>query len=459
MKHLFLSAVAGAALLSGCGSKEASNEAAEIVTAVQTDFDLSAELKQITLREGDASEAPAAIAAMSLSESGAGPISFQSSSVDGASAEFGGLEIDVDEALITAASLTFDGLETDDTGAPVFSKMTLSGLKLAPKDEPGGVDIGDITLLNPSPSLAAIVAKAVSGNDLDESVSFGDLSFDAFTIDKVNVAIDDEDAKGTFDIASMALLGKTDDGLGTAMLSGLSLDLADSDGTALADMALQDLTVRGLGGPLFDVIGAALENGDLDEQAMAELAAATSNNPLEPGYDSVSLTGFVADIAGIDVSAPSLEARVERDSEGFVKKTVTEPFTMTLAADASGEAGAQLAPQLEILGYETLELSGAGEAVYDKASDIYSIDADKTYLSLKDGFDLSYGLKMEGVSQLVADINQASLEGDDADPSVMLAALQKASVHNFGLKLADKSMMERAFNLAAQMSGQEADAI
>ena len=105
MKKLIYGAAA-LTLLTACGSEEA---ATEVTIAEPT-------LKELTVRAGDASEAAAALSAMSLTDSGTGVLSFAGSTTDGATATFTDLTITGEDA-VKVGSLVLEGLDMEGTQA------------------------------------------------------------------------------------------------------------------------------------------------------------------------------------------------------------------------------------------------------------------------------------------------------------------------------------------------------
>ena len=61
------------------------------------------------------------------------------------------------------------------------------------------------------------------------------------------------------------------------------------------------------------------------------------------------------------------------------------------------DAGAGLAQALSMVGYESVELKGEGEASYDPDQDIVELTAKKNYIELIDGAKISYGAKLDNV--------------------------------------------------------------
>ena len=100
MKHWLIGSVAAVAVLTACGGGDKADAPVEV-------GDVS--LTKLQLSGGDASEAGDALAALSLTASGDGRVSFAGSSTDGADATFNDVSISVEdgESPVTAGTLAF----------------------------------------------------------------------------------------------------------------------------------------------------------------------------------------------------------------------------------------------------------------------------------------------------------------------------------------------------------------
>ncbi|MEL6781072.1 MAG: hypothetical protein AAFO51_01755 [Pseudomonadota bacterium] len=460
MKKLMFGAAA-AALLAACGGNGGDGEAA-IEQAAQAAKREIIDVASLTPRGGDASEAAAALTAMNLDTSGTGIVTFANKSVNGATATFTDVSIEIedgDQPSVTAGTLTLEGLETTESGEASFGLMKLADITIPPSEGEGDTvtTIKGLSLVNPSQATAGYIAKVLGGGDHEAVPDAEGLSFEGLALDTLLATISDEDGtSGTFGIETVNLGAQPDENVGSAVLEGMKLDIVDGADGQTAKMNLDNLTIAGADLKLLEAVR---DNVD-DEEAMATaLSAALYDNPIDPGFDSMSLSNFTFDIAGADFALPSMNYVVARNDAGEPTRLSLEPMTMTLSADPEGgEAGSELAGALGMIGYETIELNAAGASTYDPETDILTYEAGENYFGLADGFTLNTGGKIEGYKAYSASLGDlmadpAALE--NGDPTAMMGAFSSLVVHNFELQFDDNSFVDRMFNLAAAQSGED----
>ena len=469
MKYL-LTGVAALSLLTACGDKNKDQDGAG-QAGIEYSQDKTTEVK---IRKGDPETAGQVLSAMSLTQSGAGRVSFASSDVKGAKAVFKdvtllsseadsveGASLDDDDgelhlkgADLKAGTMAFEGLGMID-GQPNFSRVVLSDITFVPKnpDEAhGSSKIKSMELVNPSPETAAWIASLFGKGEAVDMPEGKALSFDLWSMNDVNFQIEEEEGqKGAFLVSSVEMLGLKDEKVARMAMKGFSLDLTDpKDDT--------DLTAR-LGG--VDIRGANLgmfndmANGEAAKGMQSGLFEMLQNDPANPGYDSVSIDDLKVAVSGASFDMPKLSSKVTRDKKGRAVKVTTDPFKMTLGT-GEGELGEKFGSQLALLGYETLELSGQGEQTYDPDKDMVTIAKGQNFWKLDDGFRLDFSGKYEGASAMAAAQAKTMTEDGPSDPgALMQEALDKLLVHNFQLSLDDDGFVNRAFNAYAAQSGED----
>ena len=462
MKHLFLSAAA-MALLAACGGSDNGDVTGDITgageAAVKSAESAIEDLGKITLRKGDASKASEALAAMSLNESGAGRLDFAGSDANGAAANFDNLTFSIpdEDTSFTIAKMQFDGLDMTETGA-TFAKLSLSDITIAPgedEDTQGEITIGGMELINPSPALAAWVASLNGQGEPGPFPAGEDLSFDRWSLSDVDMRIEESDGDVNFALESIELGGVDASEMAVAAISGIKVD-GMAEGTPF-NMNLGSMSMVGAN---INFLEAMRDNAGDEEEMAAAIMSTMYQNPMDPGYDSIIIDDFAFDAGGVDFAMPSLNASVERNADGQPVKYVTQPYTMTLKANADGgEPGSQLAGALGMVGYESLELSGAGVSDYDPETDTVSFETGSNYLKLKDGFEMRFGGELEGYSayaQSFANMDfEEMMEGGEPDEQMMQDAVSQLKLHGFTLQLTDDSIVDRLFNLAAAQSGED----
>lgn len=467
MKKLMIGAAA-IALLTACG--ESADEAVEETVvdvaeagelAAASAEDAFAELGNIVLRRGNAASASEALAAMSLDTSGAGRLSFASSDTDDDGASFVDVEITVpdEDGSIVIGELVLDGLDMVD-GQASFSKLSLNNIQMVPGDEAaaddGTLNVGNIELLNPSPELASWVASLMGEGEPADFPEGDAVSFDKWSLSDLNFAMDDGADTADFNIASIELGNVAEQTMAVARISDISLT-GSSEGEGPFTMSLGSMTTTGADLAFLDVVR---ENFDDEDELASALMELSSENPVDPGYDSFSLDTFNLNFDGVAVDVPSLDINITRNDDGVPIANRTLPFTMSLSADAdAGEAGSELAGALGMVGYETVEISGEGQSAYDPDTDKLSFDADNNYLTVADGFTMQFGGEVEGYSALSGLDFAAMADGGEPDADLMEEALSELILHDFTLVLDDDSMVDRVFNLVAAQTGDDPSAL
>ena len=444
MKKLMFGA-AGIALLAACGS--GGSDATPEVTIAQP------VLKELSVRAGNPAEAANALAAMSLSNSGSGVLSFAGSTTDGATATFTDLTITGEDA-IKAGSLVFEGLDME-SGQANFGKMSLNDITITDDEEDVEVKLGSIELINPSPELAGWLAASLNGQEVPFP-SADKVVFDSWSMSGLSGDFSDTEAEGTFGVDKIEIRDMTDLKAAKAVISGISLNGSDTSDGIDFDISLGGMTATNVDAKFIQAIQ---ENADDEEAMVSAIMDLAYDDPMEPGYDSFKLDDLAIDVAGASFAIPSIVAGVERNAAGQPVKFVTEPYSMTLKADAAGgEIGEQLLQGLSVVGYEELELKGASIATYDPDTDIVEFAAGANYLELVDGAKFSMGGKIEGYSSYAQEAATAFdfedlAAGAEPDPMAMTNAMGKLTFHNFELSIDDNSLLDRAFNAAATAQG------
>jgi hypothetical protein len=399
---------------------------------------------------------------MSLETSGSGNVTWDKRDLRGDKAVFTGVTIvtsayegddedeisELDGADLTVATLELDGLAMLD-GEPSFSRILLNDITFVPTDpdeaENGSGKIGSIDLVNPSPETASWVASLFSEDEVPDLPEGDALAFDQWAVKDVDFRIDDPDGEqGTFTIGTIEVTGLKEQAAALMKLDGLTFDMFDPAEDTKMKLNLASIEMRGADlGLLTDASGDAA-----DPEEVSQMMNLAGQDPANPGYESLKLNGFDMDMAGVKIDLPKLVSAVGRDKKNGVVAVKTEPFKVSLTTE-EGKYGEQLAGQLAMLGYQELELSGAGYQTYDEASDLTTYQKGENFWELKDGFRIDFGAQYAGAKAM------AAADASD-DPTDMLGdTLDNMIIHNMELSIDDDGFMDRAFNAYAAQSGQD----
>ena len=114
--------------------------------------------------------------------------------------------------------------------------------------------------------------------------------------------------------------------------------------------------------------------------------------------------------------------------------------------------GARLADGLQRLGYESLDFSMAAESVFDPSEDRVRTDGDN-YFEMRDGFRLTFEQDFGGITEYTERYLAAMAEGDLDEGELPSEVFEPLVIHNFSLRLEDRSLLDRALQAGAEAQG------
>jgi hypothetical protein len=420
-----------------------------------------------------------ALMQLSLKESGSGRVEFKDRKITGGDAVFknvkirtsdfaeaevdvdgavdlDGLEIDasMDSADLAVSEMTFSGLSLTEAGKANFSGMKLKGIKAVPtseEDDDVSVTTGEVELMKPSPALAAWVAGIFGQGESSDLPEVSEMTFDNFAISDFKASGKDIDGEGKFGIKSIKIADVHDLKAGEMSMNDMDISFTDAKSGNKGLFKLGGIKLKGANLELLKSLDAESE-----EAAAEAFSNALYSNPIDPGFDAFELTGLDFNMEGLTLALPKMVYDITRNKDGIPTSFDMPKFTMTMDVDdEGGEIGAQVAPLLMALGFETLELSAEARSSYDPRSDISTSDVSR--VSLKNGFVLDSTGKIGGISKL-ADVMQTmdteSFANGSQDPTTMMLDMYSVlDFHNFSLSLKDDGIVDKAFAFFAAQQG------
>lgn len=422
--------------------------------------------------EGSSSSTPSSVAGsadlapFNLASPGEG-VTVASTDIDGGLATL----TDVVLAAPDGGSVTIGTLTMVSPGgtanAPEVQAVTMENVVFAAED--AAVNVGTITLEEPSPAIAGLVAKLFERGDVEapEFGSAADYGFKTFSLENVSLTppADAEVQIETFGIDRIAFTDASAESVGAMTMAGLSIVGELDQGpmnVQFGEFSLRGLSLQGL----VDVIDAAVAE---DEDAVTTaLTTAAFTDPYRQAFDRMELKDLNANIAGLVVNMPGSVTEQRMDGGKLRQVETSQPLTIK-AVSADGALGAQAATFLGMVGYnDGLEFTGSAEYTGDPATDRFMID--RYEFAMTDGFKLSMNGDFGGVKEYVAALQEmnamtfASLaEGDFADEdetnAMALEALQNLTIHGFSFTLEDDSLLERGLTLASTFTGESVDSL
>jgi len=441
---LALGAVLSTSLvLSGCGDKNKSKS-----TSAEVKFEKLAD------RKVDEAQASQALTALSLNESGSGVFSWADKSGSSGNYTFNEVVIKGDDGddPVKVGKLELTGAHM--VGEKVaFDRIVFNDMTTV--DDDANVSVKRIELLKPSPDLSGEIARAFSGDDEAFENFEGDISIGGFDMTGLNITGDDD---GTVTMDKL-MFGEAKDKTGMFTMKNLNMDVKDKE---RVQMNLGSIDVVGFNidkykGFIAESMKAESAAGgkDIGEEAMKKLMA--SFNPYAPDYKSISIKDFNADIDGLKIDMASADANATTKGGKTTIVQKSSPITISPPVQPSDRGMKEFADALTEMGYEKLVFRTSQESVLDENTDSMSVK-DATF-EMDDGFKLSYNYSLSGVKEMMD--KAAMMEAGGSGPSAMAAMEMMNSMKfaNMKVSLADNSIVDRGFKLAASKQGGNAESL
>ncbi len=399
-----------------------------------------------------------AVQGLYLAESGSGRVSFESADTVGGEHVLTNVLIageEGDSEVIRAERIRLLGAHMDG-GAASFDRLIFENLTVESDTDEGSVTVASISIDEPNAKMADLVSTFLSNEDVDDDYDFGqftDYAFGAFTIDGVNIDVEEDGEPVRVDIGRMGLEDMSAGRLGKMVISDIAFEGRGDDGEVVTG-SLDSWTFNGLDASALDVFA---ELGDDPSDAAFHQALTESGltNPFAKHYDSYALRGLNFDVDGLIFSIGGAEGSAKQTRGGV--ETSSTLTAMKFRVDDAKSMGAQAKQGLEMLGYDEIEIDG--EAVYmaDELNDrIYTREA---RLTLKDGFTLEADYDIGGIGEYtkrateLGGVDIDSFSGGDFDMAEIADIYEPLIINKFELRLIDDSIVERGFNVASTMTG------
>lgn len=444
-------AMSATLILGGCGGKDKSKNAK------------IAKLEKVDTRKVDNAEAAQALTALSLNESGSGALSWAKRTGDGGNYTYTDVVVKGDkDADVKIAKLELFGAHMQDEQAN-FDKIEFRDFTVADKKEDRNFSIGRVSLVNPSPDLAASIIEAFSGAEDGLEDIDGDISFQAMSFSNMKASGDGSNMS----IKSMSM-GEAKDMTGVFSLTGLDVDakMENDDGDA-EDIRKMDMGNLKISLGSFNVTGANMEKykGFMTEsmkQGRANGSTAIANimktmNVYDPDFKSVNLRDLDVNADGMVLALKSYEASMQEKDGVVTMSHKMSPLSIIPAKDGSVMGQKRAANTLSKMGYDRFEFSMGGNSIMDENAD--TLKTHDSFIELRDGFRLSYDLDISGYKDFTEQAVSAKSTGSLKNPMAAMGMASALEITKLRIALRDDSIVDRYFKMTAEQRDTTADAL
>ena len=330
-----------------------------------------------------------------------------------------------------AKRITFAGLHMDGD-RPVADRINMRGLTLKGVD--GSVKIANLGLTDVelSKNIGALA-------EVDGLLDFADLDLES--------GADEGGPKGPKSAVLSGVSGQSDEAKFSISKLGWGQDPKTSD----LRFAAQDLSITVQGDqPMAIRLDSANITGvgaDADADFTGLQAGIVDFFSQGQGFGDVDIQGLNIDSDVFELSLPTLTQSVKE--KGKIMQADFDMPALTVAVVDNGKLSPEAAQGVAVLnslGFDQLVFSSQGQTEINSKTDLMTIKA--VSLDLKEGFDLNYKGKVSGIGAM-------KKLGAEASAADIKAVEENIKIHDFAFSLEDKSIVERGFQLAGDMTGQK----
>lgn len=302
-----------------------------------------------------------------------------------------------------------------------FDAMILSGVSM--NEDGSETSIKTLKMRDPHPKLAARIMSGIGElGDLDKidmDVELdGQPPFGAFLMEGISNTND----KGTGSVDVLGWSVDEAEDKGSFLLSGVNLSSTSDKGTPFT-MTLDTVSISGVSADMIHGLGKGGASGG---------GAGNGFDMMKSGFGEVLIRDIKVNADNMTMNFAGVEGSSKTKGDVSTQRMVMKPMSIKFDGLATDMNLLSAQEQFDKLGFEELVLSGEFNSSRNKAKDEVSVQ--RSFLKLKDGFDLNFSGKMSGV------------KAAETDPS-------KSMIHNLSIEMTDVAFLEKAFEIAGQENG------
>lgn len=415
-------------------------------TADVSSSDLNS-LFDVDSRKVSNADAEKALGVLGLTESNSKGLSWDKRDGDKGNYTYKNLTISDDDGSATIEDVELFGVRMEGEAA-TFDKMVAKGL--VAKGEDGTVRIESMAVARPSPAFAAAITEALSRVDelgdldgLDLDMDGQDVHFGAMRAN--NVELEGPDFNGSLD--SLAWGEFEDSGEGLFVLEDLKIK-GRPEGKPELDITLGSINASGLNMDYFRSMSDK-GKGRRGSNPMGQVIKGVS--PYTKTFDTVSFSDVDISMDGLHITTDGGQGKTTKKGDTLVTRQVLQPMVIRFDAEPTDRGMIEAKKSLASLGYDELVITSAQTSELNAKNDTVKIT--DSFLDLKDGFRLSYGYEATGINAVREGVESAQSNGRSLNERQMQKLTDDITLKSVDIALADKSIIDRGFKLAAEKQG------
>lgn len=365
--------------------------------------------------------------------------------------ESNNVEFNADEVHI--ARMVLGSPRLDANGDLLLSSFNLSDIRVEDPEDESGARLDSFVIDGPNAAMSADIGRLLRGElDDEDDTDWSEYAFNSFSMQGFNASDNTEGENTTVSFDNLTLAGVREGDSASFEFRNLLVEGVE-DGAPI-EIRLGEISIDGM-----NTLDYGNFLGSVDENAGGEIASNYSSsfmsNPFE-SFENFAMRDFLVNAAGVNVSMDYITADVRERGDRFI--STSELGSLVINADPAGQAGAQLAMGLGMLGYDQLEIRAAGRSIYDTSEDRMYTDGDN-FLEIVDGMRIDFESDVTGYGAYLENAATMMADGSEVDatenPEAVMAMLAPLMINNITMRIEDRSILDRALEAGAASQGVE----
>ena len=398
-------------------------------------------------RKVSEAEAKQALGELNLLDKSGEALSWDKSSGKNGNYSYSNLSAKDDDGQLTIDKAELVGVHMDGETA-TFDRADFSGIKIYDETEDVTITMKTLSVARPTPDMArAIITslqniKNLDDLDMDDDDSDTDMGFGALGMSGMNVSSPD------INMSTNSLMwGEDQDtNLTDFKIEDVTFNLTEKAEAPMTG-SLKSFSVTGIRSNMFEGIPNA---------SKSPMSIMGGFNPLAKMYSTLKMEDLNFNSDVVEITSKGFEGKSTEKGGVTTQRSVGEPFIIRLKDAPNDPQAKQAYEMVKELGFDELVFQSSQTTVLDSNKD--TVEVKDGFLSMKDGFKLSYNYGASGVKAMTDKIQSSDAKSSQSQASIQ-AAMENMKLNGFQMRLEDQSIVERGLKLAGKFRGAEPEQV
>lgn len=400
---------------------------------------------EVPSRKVSDAEGKQALGQLNLLEESGEALSWAKSSGKNGNYSYSNLTAKDDDGQLTIDKAELVGVHMDGETA-TFDRADFSGIKIYDETEDVTITMKTLSIARPTPDMAKAIITSLQNikdlDDLDMEVDDADADMGFGALGMSDMKVSSPDINMSTD--SLMWGEDQDTNLTDFKIKNVAFNLSEKGNDSMTG-SLKSFSVTGIRSDMFDGIPNA---------SKGPMGMMGGFNPLAKMYSTLKMEDLNFNSDAVQITSKGFEGKSTEKGGVTTQRSVGEPFIIRLKDAPKDPQAKQAYEMVKELGFDELVFQSSQTTILDSNKD--TVEVKDGFLSMKDGFKLSYNYGASGVKAMTDKIQAANSNQSKTD---IQAAMQSMKLNGFQMRLEDQSIVDRGLKLAGKFRGAEPEQV